>query len=370
MRKKDRVLLYAPHFAEYSTRLAQAMSAYADVLFIVDGENRRWLCDDPWFKAATANVRVIEFFVGRSYLRMFWTPVLVIAALLFRPKVFHIQEQADFTSCWLTKIVSLTAPVVVTVHDPKPHSGNDHEFIRSRGLWYRDQIRASASLFHVHGDFCRREMLELDASRPIVETYHGLLHVPEPHEIAEPDPNRILFFGRMEAYKGLDVLLDAADVLNARGRNYSFVVAGRGEALDRLRARAAATPGVVVREDFLTPAEVVDQFQKCSVAVLPYLDATQSGVAAAAIANGRPVVSTATGGLLDVIIEGENGLLVPPGDALALADALDRVLQDVALKETLTRGARSAQARLDWTVAAKALVDGYRLLPNAAWSVE
>ena len=368
MRKRDKVLLYAPHFAEYSTRLAQAMAAYADILLFIDREDRRSLCDDAWFEASTANLRVVEFSVSSRLLRMFWTPVLVVAALLFRPNVFHVQEQADFTSCWLTKLVGLRAPVVVTVHDPKPHSGRDSDFIRLRGRWYRDQIRTTASLFHVHGAFCLRQMLEMDTKRPVIQTYHCLLHVPAPDQIDEPEPNRVLFFGRMEAYKGLEVLLDAADALNQRGRDYRFVIAGSGEALDRLSERAVATPGVVLFNCFLPPAEVVRQFQKCAVAVLPYLDATQSGVAAGAIANGRPIVSSAAGGLLDVIVEGRNGLLVPPGDATALADALDRVLQDAQLRDTLTSGARATQALLDWDVAAETLVESYRNLPQAAWS--
>lgn len=368
MRRRDRVLLFAPHFAEYSTRLAQALAAHADVLLILDGDKRRAFCDDAWFKAATANVRVIEFFADSRLQRMFWTPLLVVAAYLFRPNVFHIQEQADFTSFWLTRMLSLRTPVVVTVHDPKPHTGRDAEFIRRRGRQFRDRIRASASLFHVHGAYCRREMLELDSTRPIVETCHGLLHVPEPDEMVEPEPNRVLFFGRMEAYKGLEVLLDAVDILIGRGCDYRFVIAGSGEALDRLRERLAVTPGVDVLDCFLSPSEVVREFQKCSVAVLPYLEATQSGVAAAAIANGRPVVSSAAGGLMDIVVEGENGLLVPPGDVVALADALQRVLDDADLKETLMRGARSTQARLGWDVAAKALVEGYRILPDAAWS--
>ncbi len=368
MRKKDRVLLYAPHFAEYSTRLAQSLSAHAEVLLVIDGQNRREQCQDEWFRSATAQVRVIEFFVNRSILRLIWTPLLILAGLWFRPKVFHIQEQADFTSFWFTKILSLTTPVVVTVHDPTPHSGRDSEFIRLRGQGYRDQIRASASLFHVHGAFCRRQMLDLDSSRPVVQTYHGVLHVPALDQMREPEPNRILFFGRMEAYKGLEILLNAIDTANARGRDYKLVIAGRGDELDRLRARASATRGVVLRDAFLTPEEVVAQFQMCAVVVLPYLDATQSGVAAAAIGNGRPAVSSAIGGLPDVIVEGENGILVPPGDPMALADALDRILQDTKLREALTKGARSAQSRLDWDLAARTIIGGYRAMPSVAWS--
>jgi glycosyltransferase involved in cell wall biosynthesis len=364
--RRDRVLLYAPHFAEYSTRLAQAMGEHAEVLLMLDGRERRKMCEEDWFRAATANIRVIEFSVHRRIWEVIWAPLLILAGLLFRPTVLHVQEQADITSARVTAALSRWIPTVVTVHDPTPHTGNDSEFLAKGNILHRDRIRACADMFHVHGEFCRREFLAMDDSRPIIQTFHGVMHVPSAAQLAQPEPDVILFFGRMEAYKGLDVLLDAMDRLNGLGRGYRLVLAGRGSELNRLKARALATPGVTVVGRFLTPAEVVEQFQKATVAVLPYLDATQSGVAAAAIGNGRPIVSSSIGGLPDVILEGQNGLLAPAGNAGALAEALDRVLQNEDLRETLTAGSRAAQDRLAWSVAAKVVLDGYRdQLPRA-----
>ena len=104
---------------------------------------------------------------------------------------------------------------------------------------------------------------------------------------------------------------------------------------------------------------MTDQFQRAVIAVLPYLDATQSGVAAAAVANGRPMVASATGGLVDVVREGREGLLVPPGDSRALAAALSRVLLDDALRAQLTAGTLEAQVRLGWPAIAGTLYKAY-----------
>ena len=94
---------------------------------------------------------------------------------------------------------------------------------------------------------------------------------------------------------------------------------------------------------------------------MPYKDASQSGVLASAFGNHRPVVASATGGIPDVVTDGVNGLLVPPADAEALADALERVLTSRPLAASLTEGARqTAEGSLNWDHIAERLFTTYR----------
>ena len=366
MGRRKRLLFYAPWFAEYSTRMVQALGRDADVLYVVNGDNCRTQCEEAWFKSATAGMRVIRFTVRKRPYRWFWTAVILVAGLLFRPDLVHIQEQPDWTSRLVTKVMRRLAPVVVTVHDPHPHSGTDAAYVEMRSR-ERAEIRDAASLFHVHGDYCKRELLKIDSTRPIVATFHGLIHCPGPDDLRSPEPGRILFFGRMETYKGLEVLMDAMDLLAARGRDYRLVLAGRGPERQRLAARMEGRADVILNDHYITIEEAVEELQRASLVVLPYLDATQSGVAAAAIANGRPIVASATGGLIDVVQDGKNGLLVPPGDGAALADALDRVLQDPALRRVLTDGAVASQQALSWERIAQALAGAYNSISETEW---
>ena len=89
----------------------------------------------------------------------------------------------------------------------------------------------------------------------------------------------------------------------------------------------------------------------------PYVDATQSGVIAAAYGNGRPVIASRIGGLVDAVEDGVSGLLVPAGDAAALATALHRVVTDRALHARLRQGARdAADGAFSWPRIAEAIM--------------
>jgi glycosyltransferase involved in cell wall biosynthesis len=359
MKRKPRIVFFAPHFAEYSTRLVEALTPYADVLFVVDRKSRLRECSPGWFRAATVGVRVMEFDVMPRSALWLWAPLVLARCLLFGPDLMHLHEQIDPLTALLAYLKPRRTRLALTVHDPKPHLGRDAD-VNENGRPRRrmDMVRSKAALFHVHGDYCRRELVEqLGDARPIASTHHGFILEPAPEEERESEPGRILFFGRMEQYKGADVLIDAFERLNARGRDYSLVLAGPGPAVDAERARR--TRGVTLVNRFIAPHEAIAEFQRASLVALPYLEATQSGVAAAAIGNGRAMVSSAVGGLVDVIRDGDNGLLVPPADPEKLADAIDRILQDPALLEKITAGSRRSREELSWMRVARTLSETY-----------
>jgi glycosyltransferase involved in cell wall biosynthesis len=277
--------------------------------------------------------------------------------MLFRPDIVHIHEQTDFLNTLLTRILARRTPLVLTVHDPQPHRGRDAELFAN--ISNRAVVRGSAKAFHVHGEYCRRLLLDMvGGGRPIVSTNHGVIQEPSPSQARPSEEGRILFFGRMEVYKGVDVLLEAFERLNRRGRAYTLVLAGEGPDFDK--ARAERTPGVIVINRFIPHDEAIAELQRASLVALPYLEATQSGVAAAAIGNGRAMVASAVGGLGDVVKDDKNGLLVPPGDPGKLADAIDRIFQEPGLLEKLSAGSAQSRDELSWAAIASALSEAYR----------
>jgi glycosyltransferase involved in cell wall biosynthesis len=94
--------------------------------------------------------------------------------------------------------------------------------------------------------------------------------------------------------------------------------------------------------------------------VLPYKDATQSGVVAAAYGAGRPVIASAVGGIPEVVIDGYNGLLVPPINPEALANAMEKLILSPELLDRLTQGAKAtASGLMNWDRIAAAMHDSY-----------
>jgi glycosyltransferase involved in cell wall biosynthesis len=139
----------------------------------------------------------------------------------------------------------------------------------------------------------------------------------------------VLTPARLDEQKGHDVLFRAAaEVPEAR-----FVLAGEGPLRARLEAEVARL-GLAERVLFLGRRDDIPQLlAACDVFALPSLYEGSSLAVLEAMAARRAVVSSAIGGTAELIADGENGLLVPPGDATALATALRRVLTDPSLRE-------------------------------------
>lgn len=342
MNRRLRILLFAPHFAEYACRLAIGLSQQADILLFLDRRNAAQECEASLLREVEARSRLVQFgSVGRAERAVTLTRLIGHLAA-FRPDIVHIQEQPDKLTLWVARVAARFCRLVLTVHDPTPHSGSDEVFVREMTR-VREALRGLANGFHVHGAFCERELRARGGRpRPILATPHGVLLVPHPQEVTQAEPGRILMFGRMEAYKGVDTLLDAAEILSQRKRDFRLVLAGRGPELRRLETRIAAASYIELVEGFLAPAAVRREIARASMVVAPYRDATQSGVLSAAFGGHRPVVASMAGGLVDAVVDGGNGLLVPVADAAALANALDAILRDDTLRARLTQGAEAS----------------------------
>ncbi|MER3466216.1 MAG: hypothetical protein C4340_03415, partial [Armatimonadota bacterium] len=178
---------------------------------------------------------------------------------------------------------------------------------------------------------------------------------------AEQVRGSVLFFGRMVAYKGLGTLAEAWKLLRDRVPYATLTIAGRGPDLAVHGSRFEQDPRVRVLNTFLSNEEVARLFTVASVVVLPYSEATQSGVLAIALAFGRASVVTNVGGLPEMVEDGVSALVIPPRDPEALADALAWVLSEETLRSALEEGARQrALGALSGMTLAEQLERAYR----------
>lgn len=164
------------------------------------------------------------------------------------------------------------------------------------------------------------------------------------------DGDLLLFFGFVRHYKGLDVLIEAMPRVLAR-RSVTLVVAGEFyEPVEPIQARIAElglSERVRVYDRYIADEEVGDLVAAADCVVLPYRSATQSGVVLVAYAGGCPVISTAVGGLPEVVEDGVTGYLVRPEDPAALADAILK-FYDGGGRPALEAGVARAAERFSW----------------------
>jgi glycosyltransferase involved in cell wall biosynthesis len=148
----------------------------------------------------------------------------------------------------------------------------------------------------------------------------------------EVAPPYVFYAGRLSKEKGVLELLDAA-------RGLPVVVAGDGP----LRRRVPQAQGFVPRPELL---RLLDE---AAVVVCPSRREGFGMTCLEAMAHGKPVVATAVGGLLDLVVDGETGLLVPPRDGRALRGAIERLLADADLRRSFGAAARERAGEFDWS---------------------
>jgi glycosyltransferase involved in cell wall biosynthesis len=135
----------------------------------------------------------------------------------------------------------------------------------------------------------------------------------------------ILFFGKVRKYKGLHVLLEAMPRVLSE-IECELVIAGEfydsADKYRRLIGELGIESKVRILNHYIPNEEVPDFFEQADVLVLPYVSASQSGVARIAFSNALPVIASDAGGLSEAVIENVNGLLFPAGDSTALANRI------------------------------------------------
>jgi glycosyltransferase involved in cell wall biosynthesis len=179
---------------------------------------------------------------------------------------------------------------------------------------------------------------------------------PAPTHLQAPPPIRLLFFGIVRPYKGLDVLLRAL----ARGpADLTLLVAGEfwggtGET-EKLIAELGLGDRVRLRPGYVPASEIPALFAAADALVLPYREATASQNALLAFSYGVPVITTTAGALADLVRDGVDGLTCAPGDVADLA----RVLGEISapgMAARLRAGVRAVDPEPGWTDYLQALL--------------
>ena len=219
--------------------------------------------------------------------------------------------------------------------------GTDLELARRAPRLARRVLRGARLVIAASSDLAERAR-QLGAEQ--VRVIPSGVEIPAESGV-EAQPPEILYAGRLSAEKGVIELSEAADGLN-------LVVAGDGP----LRSRLPQARG------FVSHDELEELYACAAVVVCPSRREGFGVVCLEAMAHGRPVVATNVGGLKDLVVDGETGLVVPPRDPAALRAALERLLGDAELRRRLgAAGRERARERFSWAAVTDATLAAYRM---------
>jgi alpha-maltose-1-phosphate synthase len=300
--------------------------------------------------APGADLRLIE---GRVRSPRGWRQALAYRRRLDRgPGVVHLQEAIVNDLRLIVAARPRRGRYALTVHDPINHPGDPH---RSSSVRLSDSLVRHAGLIFVHADALREELISVRAPKaPIVV----IPHASDPGEATPlPESPSVLFFGRFSHYKGIDVLLNAMEVVWRSVPEAALKIAGAGELEPH---PALSDTRVTIRNEHVPEADVPALMSEARCLVLPYRQASQSGVGARAKPYGRPLIVTDVGGLPELVSDG-SGLVVPSEDPERLAEAIVSLLTDRARAERLgAAGIATAEGETSWEIVAELTLAAYR----------
>jgi len=241
-------------------------------------------------------------------------------------------------------------PVVVTIHNyPAWHCSNP--IINHVRALVEKNLQAYTKKYITVSKGLEEMLVSLGIdSKRIVTIYNGVPGKPFPEwfNLTRPpaEPPTVGFLGRLVEQKGPDVFLYAIPKIKKQIPNARFVLAGDGPWYEKLTALAKAL-GVQQDVQFQGSIRSPELFYRSlHVLVVPSRSEGLSITALEAMSSGCPVIASRTGGLMEVVLHGQTGLLFPPGNSDRLAQAVCYLLSNPQLEEKLKGAARERVAKL------------------------
>lgn len=251
--------------------------------------------------------------------------------------------------------------MVLTVHDPFPHTGEitarkkfnykmAMKMVRHFVLLNDKQKEQFCKSYHVRHEQILINRLGVydNISTFVRQQYSKTSH-------------NVLFFGRISPYKGIEYLCQAMLKVKEQVPDATLTIAGGGKMYFDISPYQNLN-WVKVINRYVGMEELAGLLQNCALSVCPYTDATQSGVIMTSYSLCKPVVATNVGGLGEMVEDGKTGLLVSPKDINALAHAIIALLNDDAKREEMADNIRNDYFVGDksWKVIAEKYVEFYK----------
>lgn len=279
-----------------------------------------------------------SFFIYRSRSKSYhWSNLkLIIWFLIFiKRKKFNFIHANNFLSFHLLLILLFRKIDLLTIHDPFEHSGEKNmktSIIRKLNI----QFAKKYLLLNKYQSTSFSELHKIDLNR--IQTSHiGDYSVLKEFFMEKNAyPKSILFFGRISKYKGVDNLLKAIEKLSIARNDFKITVAGKGKILFDLDI-FKNNKNVIIFNRYINPEELVSLIESHKVIILPYSDATQSGVLASCIPFNKPIICTKIPSLTEYIKEGWNGVFMKDNSVDSILKSLIFFIENESFFEQMTK---------------------------------
>lgn len=275
----------------------------------------------------------------------------------FRPDVVHVHEPFVPGPAMFATLAA-RVPVVATFH---AYADNSRLLSIAapalRRIWKRLAVRVAVS--HAAAEFVTRPMGE----GPVRVVPNGadveLFASAHPAEL--PEGRRILFVNRLDPRKGFRVMVQAFRQLASERPDVVLVVAGDGPERPRVNELPASARKRLVMLGNVAHEDLPPYHAAAELFCAPATGRESFGIVLVeAMAAGLPIVATDIPGYREVVRDDIEGVLVPPHDADALADAIDHLLDDADLAKRLAGSGRQRAQRYSWDTVAKEIEEIYR----------
>lgn len=211
-----------------------------------------------------------------------------------------------------------------SVHDTTLHVGE--RTLKNRLIRLFDY---DAKYIVVYSQKSKKELIEKGYnSERIIVTSLPSSSIYLKNKLDDSKHSKFMFWGRMEAYKGIDVLLNSVSSVFSKHPDSILIMAGRGDLSNYTELLQKYHNNISLHNEWIPDDEVAAFFNQVDFLVLPYTGATQSGVINLAYSFGKPVIVSDSGALQEQVKEDETGLCIPVNNSSALSDAINYLLEN------------------------------------------
>lgn len=340
---------------DYSVSLTNALCEFCDIDFFY-GIRYAKKRDASILNLLNPKVKKIPINPYRIRdIRNLWSYYKVVKKLN-NYNIVHVHHGDLWFSLW--RDFFKRVPIVCTIHDPYPHIG-----LKISNRYYEDVtqrwIVSQSSKFIVLGErmkqlLAKRYNIPLENIEVIPHGEHSF-HKRFKSKVRILNNHkrrfiRILFFGEIRRNKGIEYLIKAEPIISKKFSDYKICIAGKFQGdFKYYRKFIKCADMYEIIDNYIPNNQVADLFENSDIVVLPYINATQSGVLHLAFGFGKPVIATNTGSISEVLEHNKTGLLIPPCNEKLLANAILELLLD---KEKCLRFGENAKEvannKLNW----------------------